>query len=328
MRFPCPREARRRSHRAASTGLARVALAAACLSALAAPLAAAKAETSLRGQTVTLAASGSAEEAGILGHLVAMFKAKTGIRVKVIRCTIGEAETLARSGKVDVVFTNDYESEKRLVAERLAVERRDVMYSDLVIVGPEADPASVGGMSSVIDAVRMIATAKAPFVSRGDDSGTHRAERRFFEEAGVGAETRAGEWYKTARADTRRTLEFAAKSKAYTLSERGAWLAFKNLTELSEMVAGDPRMINQYGIMLVNPERHPRVKKAAGLALIEWLTSEAGQKAIADFQIGEARPYVPDFGQRTQQDADQPEKKPEPPKKRRKRKRRRKSRGR
>lgn len=236
-------------------------------------------------RSITVASTTSTEQSGLFGHLLPLFTARTGIGVKVVAVGTGQALDIGRRGDADVVFVHDKVAEEKFVADGFGVARQEVMYNDFVVVGPKGDPAKARG-KDLSEALRRIATAKAPFISRGDRSGTHAAELRFWHDAGIDLNAVKGEWYKEIGQGMGPALNTASAQNAYTLSDRGTWLSFKNRGELAILVEGDRRLFNQYGVMLVNPARHPHVKAGEGQAFIDWLVSPEGQKAIADYRIG------------------------------------------
>jgi len=239
---------------------------------------------------ITVASTTSTEASGLFRHLLPQFTDKTGIEVRVIAQGTGQALETGRRGDVDVVFVHDRKAEEKLVADGHGTSRQEVMYNDFIIVGPKADPAGVAGGRDVAAALQAIARAQAPFASRGDDSGTHRAEKRFWQQAGVAP---AGGWYRETGSGMGETLNTAAAMNAYALADRGTWLNFNNRQDLGIVVEGDPRLFNQYGVILVNPARHPHVKQQAAQQFIDWLVSPAGQKAIASYKIGGEQLFFP-----------------------------------
>jgi len=241
---------------------------------------------------ITVASTTSTEQSGLFGHILPLFKAATGIDVRILALGTGQALDTGRRGDADVVFVHDPASERKFVEEGHGVERREVMYNDYVIVGPAADPAGVRGMQDAGAALARIAAARAPFASRGDNSGTHKAELRLWQEAGVDLQ-QAGRWYRETGSGMGPTLNTAAGMDAYALTDRGTWLSFRNRGSLEILVEGDSRLFNQYGVILVNPARHPHVKAAMGRAFIDWLVSAAGQQAIADFRVGGQQLFFP-----------------------------------
>ncbi len=244
---------------------------------------------------IVIASTTSTENSGLFDHLLPRFEAATGITPRVVAVGTGQAIRIARRGDADVLFVHDAPSEKQFVADGAGVDRREVMYNDFVIVGPAADPAGIAGMADAAEMLRRIAGQAAPFVSRGDDSGTHKAERRLWQAAGIDAAAASGGWYREVGAGMGATLNAAAGLDAYTLSDRATWLAFKNKRRLKLLAAGDKRLFNQYGVILVNPARHAHVKAADGRAFIDWLTSAAGQRAIAEFRIDGTQVFFPNY---------------------------------
>lgn len=237
------------------------------------------------GEYITVASTTSTEQSGLFGHILPDFTRATGIDVHVVALGTGQALDLARRGDADVVFVHDREAEEKFLADGYGVQRHDVMYNDFVLVGPQADPARTRGEADVTVALRRIAQARAPFVSRGDRSGTHAAELRLWHAAGIDVEPAKGRWYKDTGSGMGPALNTAAAMNAYLLADRGTWLSFRNRQELVLLVEGDRRLFNQYGVMLVNPAKHPHVKAAAGQQFIDWLVSPAGQTAIAGYRI-------------------------------------------
>jgi tungstate transport system substrate-binding protein len=244
---------------------------------------------------ITVASTTSTEQSGLFGHLLPAFTKDTGIDVRIVAVGTGQALKIGERGDCDVVFVHDRPSELEFVEKGFGVDRREVMYNDFVLVGPKQDPAGVDGSHDVVAALRKIAAAKAPFVSRGDDSGTHKAELRFWQDAGIDPKPASGQWYKEAGSGMGPTLNTAAALGAYTLSDRGTWLNFKNRQDLKIVVEGDRRLFNQYGVMLVNPAKHPNVKKELGTTFIDWLTSAKGQQTIADYKINGEQLFFPDY---------------------------------
>jgi len=242
---------------------------------------------------ITVASTTSTENSGLFGHLLPLFTARTGIEVRVVAVGTGQAIKLARNGDADVLFVHHKPSEEKFVAEGFGVKRYDVMYNDFVLVGPKADPAGIRGMKDVAAALKKIAAAEAPFASRGDDSGTHKKERALWRAAGIDVAAVSGTWYRETGAGMGATLNTAAAMNAYTLSDRGTWLAFANKADLDILVAGDTRLFNPYGVTLVNPARHPHVKAEDGQAFIDWLISPEGQAAIAAFRVGGQQLFFP-----------------------------------
>ncbi len=242
---------------------------------------------------ITVASTTSTENSGLFDHLLPLFQEKTGIEVRVVAVGTGQAIEVARKGDADVLFVHHQPSEEKFVADGFGIERHEVMYNDFVIVGPAADPAGIKGAKDVIDAMRKIAAAEAPFASRGDDSGTHKAELALWQEAGVDVAGASGTWYRETGSGMGPTLNTAAGMDAYALTDRGTWLAFDNRQNLAILVEGDPRLFNQYGIILVNPAKHPHVKAELGQAFIDWVLSDEGQDAIGAFKIHGEQAFFP-----------------------------------
>jgi tungstate transport system substrate-binding protein len=244
-------------------------------------------------RTITVASTTSTEQSGLFGYLLPKFSEDEGIHVKVVAVGTGQALDIGRRGDADVVFVHDRPAEDKFMAEGQGVKRFDVMYNDFVIVGPKADPAHIGGDKDVVDAFRKIAAAKAPFISRGDHSGTHEAELRLWKQAGIDVATARGEWYREIGQGMGPALNMASSSNAYLLSDRGTWLSFKNRGDLAILTEGDKRLFNQYGVMLVNPVKHPNVRAQDGQAFIDWLISPKGQAAIAGYKVGGEQLFFP-----------------------------------
>jgi len=245
---------------------------------------------SAQSRSIVVASTTSTEQSGLFGHLLPAFTAKTGIEVKVVAVGTGQALDIGRRGDADVVLVHDRAAEEKFMAEQQGVRRYDVMYNDFVIVGPSSDPARVRG-KDVLAALAKIAASKAPFISRGDRSGTNAAELRYWKEAGVSPE---GNWYREIGQGMGPALNAASAMDAYTLSDRGTWLSFRNRGDLTVLVEGDGRLFNQYGVMLVDPEKHPQVKAKEGQAFIDWLVSSEGQNTIAGYKIGGEQLFFPD----------------------------------
>jgi len=242
--------------------------------------------------SIVVASTTSTEQSGLFKHILPLFKQKTGIEVKVVALGTGQALDAARRGDADVVLVHDRLAEDKFVAEGSGKNRQDVMYNDFVLIGPKDDPAGIRG-TGVEDAFRKIAAAKAPFVSRGDRSGTHSAELRSWKESGVDLAAVRGDWYRDVGQGMGPALNTASSLGAYILADRGTWLSFKNRGDLTILVEGDPRLFNPYGVMLVNPDKHPNVKVKEGQAFIDWLVSPEGQKAIADYKINGEQLFFP-----------------------------------
>jgi tungstate transport system substrate-binding protein len=234
---------------------------------------------------VVLASTTSTEQSGLFSHILPVFKAKTGIDVRVIAVGTGQALDIARRGDADVALVHDREAEQKFVAEGHALARHDVMHNDFVVVGPKGDPARAGGGKDASAALRRIAEAQAPFVSRGDRSGTHMAELRLWRAAGIDPAQARGGWYREIGAGMGPALNAAAAMGAYTLSDRGTWLSFKNRGEMAITLEGDERLFNPYGVMAVNPQRHPHVKADLAKIFVDWILSSEGQSAIAGYRV-------------------------------------------
>jgi tungstate transport system substrate-binding protein len=240
---------------------------------------------------ITVASTTSTEQSGLFRYLLPEARNATGIEARVVAVGTGQALDMARRGDADVVFVHDEEAERKFLAEGFGVKRYPVMYNDFVIVGPRADPAHAKGRD-VVEALRRIAAAKAAFASRADKSGTHAAELRYWKAAGI--EPR-GDWYRETGSGMGPTLNTASGMNAYALADRGTWLSFRNRGDLAILVEGDTKLFNQYGVMLVNPARHPQVKKELGQKWIDWLVSPAGQAAIAGYRIDGEQLFFPNF---------------------------------
>ena len=242
---------------------------------------------------ITVSSTTSTEQSGLFKHLLPAFEKKTGIRVRVVAVGTGQALDIGRRGDADVVFVHAKPLEEKFIAEGHGVKRYDVMYNDFVLVGPKADPARVRGGKDILEAFRKIRDTRSPFVSRGDKSGTHFAELTLWKDAGIDIAKEKGPWYRDTGQGMGPALNSAAGMNAYILSDRGTWLSFKNRGDLAIAVEGDKRLFNQYGVMLVNPEKHPNVKKEWGQAFVDWLISPEGQKTIADYRIGGEQLFFP-----------------------------------
>ncbi|RED53945.1 substrate-binding domain-containing protein [Aestuariispira insulae] len=243
------------------------------------------AQIAIAAEFITVASTTSTQNSGLFDHILPAFTEKTGIEVRVVAVGTGAAIKLAKNGDADVLFVHHKPSEEQFVAEGYGVERFDVMYNDFIIVGPKADPAGIKGMTDVTAALAQVADQGAAFASRGDDSGTHKKELGLWKEAGVDPTASSGNWYNETGSGMGATLNVAAAKDAYALSDRGTWLSFKNRGTLGIQVAGDTRLFNQYGVILVNPDRHGHVKVAESQAFIDWLRSDEGQALIDGFTI-------------------------------------------
>jgi len=246
---------------------------------------------------ITVASTTSTEQSGLFNYILPLFERKTGIEVRVIALGTGQALDVARRGDADVVFVHARPAEEKFVAEGQGVRRLPVMYNDFVLIGPKSDPARVRGSHDITEALRKIVATQSPFVSRGDNSGTHMAELQLWKAAGIDLARSKGSWYRDTGQGMGPALNTAASMNAYILSDRGTWLAFRNRGDLDIVVAGDQRLFNQYGVALVNPAKHPNVKKALGQAFIDWIVSPEGQQAIADYRIGGQQLFFPDADQ-------------------------------
>ena len=247
---------------------------------------------SAQDKSIVVASTTSTQDSGLFGYILPLFKAKTGIDVKVIAQGTGQALDTARRGDADVVFVHAKAQEEKFVSEGQGVKRFDVMYNDFVLIGPKTDPAGVKGKDIVV-ALKTIQEKTAPFVSRGDKSGTHSAELALWKQAGVDLETAKGPWYREIGQGMGAALNTAGAMNAYVVSDRGTWLSFKNPGDLAIVVEGDRRLFNQYGVILVNPEKHPTVKKDLGQSFIDWLISSEGQAAIAAYQVNGKQLFFP-----------------------------------
>jgi tungstate transport system substrate-binding protein len=242
---------------------------------------------------IVVASTTSTEQSGLFGYLLPVFQKKTGIQVRVVALGTGQALDLARRGDADVVFVHARSAEEKFLAEGHGVRRFDAMYNDFVLIGPKSDPAKVSGGRDILDALKKIKAASAPFVSRGDRSGTHIAELDLWMLAGIDIASEKGPWYRDTGQGMGPALNTASAMNAYILSDRGTWISFKNRGELAIAVEGDKRLFNQYGVMLVNPAMHPNVKKDLGQAFVDWVISPEGQKTIAGYKIDGKQLFFP-----------------------------------
>ena len=242
--------------------------------------------------SIVVASTTSTQDSGLFGYLLPIFKAKTGIDVKVIAQGTGQALDTARRGDADVVFVHARSQEEKFLADGFGVKRFDVMYNDFVLIGPKGDPAGVKG-SDIETALKTIQAKGAPFVSRGDKSGTHSAELALWKQAGVDIAASKGPWYREIGQGMGAALNTAGAMNGYVLSDRGTWISFKNRGDLEIAVEGDKRLFNQYGVMLVSPEKYPSVKKEFGQAFVDWLVSAEGQAAIAGYKIDGQQLFFP-----------------------------------
>jgi len=249
-------------------------------------------------KSIVVASTTSTRDSGLFDHILPPFEKKTGIDVKVVALGTGQALDVARRGDADVVFVHARSEEEKFLAEGFGLKRHPVMYNDFVLVGPSDDPAGIKGSTDIVAALRMIRDKRASFISRGDNSGTHQAELKLWKIAGINIATERnegvrGHWYKEIGQGMGAALNTAAASNSYTISDRGTWLSFKNRLGLSIMVEGDKRLLNQYGVMLVNPEKFPTVKKTLGQQFIDWLISPEGQASIAEYKINGQQLFFP-----------------------------------
>jgi len=245
---------------------------------------------------IVVASTTSPEQSGLFGYLLPAFEKDTGIRVRVVAVGTGQALDIGRRGDADVVFVHDRPAEDKFMAENEGVRRYPVMYNDFVLVGPKGDPAKIGGGKDILEALRKVAAARAPFVSRGDKSGTHAAELRYWKAAGVDLDAVKGPWYRDTGSGMGPALNTAASMSAYILADRGTWLSFRNRADLAILVEGDRRLFNQYGVMLVNPDKHASVKKVLGQVFVDWLVSPRGQAVIAGYRIDGEQLFFPNAG--------------------------------
>jgi len=249
--------------------------------------------TEAQQRFITVASTTSTEQSGLFKHLLPLFEKKTGIQVRVVALGTGQSLDMGKRGDSDVVFVHARPLEEKFVADGYGVRRFAVMYNDFVLAGPKADPAKVAGSKDIVAALQKIKAAQAPFASRGDNSGTHFAELELWKAAGTDIAKDKGPWYRDTGSGMGPTLNTASGMNAYVLTDRGTWLSFKNRGELAISVEGDRRLFNQYGVILVNPAKHPHVKKEMGQAFVDWVISPEGQKAIADYKIGGEQLFFP-----------------------------------
>ena len=254
------------------------------------PIALAATVSIAQTNTIVMASTTSTEQSGLFGTLLPAFRQASGIDIKVVALGTGQAIDMGRRGDADVLFVHDQVAEEKVIAEGFAIKRYPVMYNDFVLIGPAADPAKTRG-KDIVEALKKISAANAPFVSRGDKSGTHAAELRYWKNAGVDTPQFAG--YKACGCGMGPALNIAASSGAYVMADRGTWLAFKNRADLAVLVEGDTRLFNQYGVMVVNPAKHPKVKVAEAQKFVDWVISPAGQAVIASYKIGGEQLFFP-----------------------------------
>jgi tungstate transport system substrate-binding protein len=242
---------------------------------------------------ITVASTTSTEQSGLFKHLLPVFEKKTGIQVRVVALGTGQSLDMARRGDADVVFVHARSLEEKFISEGHGVKRMPVMYNDFVLIGPKSDPAKVSGGKDTLEALRKIKSASVPFVSRGDRSGTHTAELALWKLANVDIAKDKGPWYRDTGQGMGPALNAAASMNAYILADRGTWISFKNRADLTIVVEGDKRLFNQYGVILVNPAKHPHVKKDLGQAFVDWVVSPEGQRTIAEHKIGGEQLFFP-----------------------------------
>jgi len=247
------------------------------------------------GQSIVMASTTSTEQSGLFEHLMPAFKRATGIGVKVVAVGTGQAIDIARRGDADVLFVHDTDAEEKFVAQGYAPRRYNVMYNDFILLGPKADPAGAAGRD-LAHALRRIASAGAPFISRGDRSGTHAAELRYWQQAGLDQAKGGGRGYRECGCGMGPALNIASSANAYVLADRGTWLNFRNRGELAVLVQGDQRLFNQYGVMAVSQARHPQVRAAQAQAFVDWVIGPAGQAVIAAYRIGGEQLFFPNAG--------------------------------
>ena len=241
-------------------------------------------------QTIILSSTTSTEQSGLFAYLLPEFKKATGIDIKVVALGTGQALDMARRGDADVVFVHDPEAEEKFMAEGWGLKRYPVMYNDFVVIGPKADPAGLKGRD-IVAALQKMATGQTPFISRGDKSGTHAAELRYW--AAAGLSEKKGEAYRECGCGMGPALNMAASMGAYVLADRGTWLNFKNRADLGVLVEGDKRLFNPYGVMVVNPAKHPQVKLADAQKFVNWVISPVGQNVLAAYKIGGEQLFFP-----------------------------------
>ena len=266
------------------------------LSVVFAALMLAAAPFALAQKFITVASTTSTEQSGLFKHLLPAYEKKTGVQVRVVALGTGQALDMARRGDADVVFVHAKSAEEKFIAEGYGVKRLPVMYNDFVLVGPKSDPAKVAGGKDIVEALRKVKGATAPFVSRGDRSGTHMAELALWKTAGIDIAVDKGPWYRDTGQGMGPALNSASSMNGYILTDRATWLAFKNRGDLTIVVEGDKRLFNQYGIILVNPQKHLGVKTQMGQAFIDWIISTEGQDAIAAYKIGGEQLFFPNAG--------------------------------
>src|SRR5436190_21786038 len=244
-------------------------------------------------KSIVVASTTSTQDSGLFGHILPLFKAASGIDVRVVAQGTGQALDTGRRGDADVLFVHAKAQEEKFVDDGFGVKRFPVIYNDFVLIGPKSDPTGIKGTTDIVAALQAIKAKAAPFISRGDRSGTHIAELDLWKAAGIDIARDKGPWYKEIGQGMGAALNTASATGAYVLADRGTWLSFKNRGDLDILVAGDKRLFNQYGVILVNPARHPHVKQELGQAFIDWLVSLEGQRAIADYKVGGEQLFYP-----------------------------------
>ncbi|KAB2873517.1 MAG: extracellular solute-binding protein [Pseudorhodoplanes sp.] len=263
---------------------------------LVAALALGLSSVSAQDKSIVVSSTTSTQDSGLFGHILPLFRQKTGIEVRVVSQGTGQALDTGRRGDADVVFVHARAQEEKFVADGFGVKRHPVMYNDFVLIGPKSDPAGIKGTKDIVAALKTIKARQAAFISRGDKSGTHAAELNLWKAAGIDIGADKGPWYKEIGQGMGAALNTASAANAYVLADRGTWISFKNRGELDIAVEGDTRLFNQYGVILVNPHKHAAVKKELGQAFIDWLVSSEGQKAIADYKINGQQLFFPNAG--------------------------------
>lgn len=243
-------------------------------------------------KSIVVSSTTSTEQSGLFGHILPVFQKKTGIDVKVVAVGTGQALDIGRRGDADVVFVHDKAAEEKFVNEGYADKRIEVMYNDFVLIGPKSDPAKISGGKDIKVALQKIADSKSTFTTRGDKSGTHAAELRYWKDAGVDVSSDPA-WYKNTGSGMGPALNTASGMNAYILSDRATWLTFKNRGDLAILVEGDSKLFNQYGVMLVSPNKYPQVKKVEGQAFIDWLISKEGQDTIGSYKVAGGQSFFP-----------------------------------
>ena len=251
------------------------------------------ASTAAEEPFIVVQSTTSTQNSGLLDHILPGFEVETGIEVRVVAVGTGQAIRNAVNGDGDVLLVHSKPAEEKFVAERWGVERIDVMYNDFVLVGPKSDPTGIRGGADIVSALMKLANNEAAFVSRGDDSGTHKAEKRYWKAAGIDPTGASGTWYRETGSGMGATLNVASGMGAHVLTDRATWLSFGNRGDLEVLVEGDPQLFNQYGVILVNPEKHPGMRAEAGQRFIDWLTGPDGQAAIASYELNGQQLFFP-----------------------------------